>query len=116
MWLLTVVTLVLVSLIMWITNHGGNVDTKMKLAEELPELYGRYAQRLTSGYLTGNRFKRETAPAFVNGIHTLITGPSSFTTQSASSGVLNVAVSIFAMVCTGQPIRINRLHPTPPDP
>jgi hypothetical protein len=103
MWGLTIMTLAIVSLVMWISNHGGTVDTKMALAEELPELYGRYQSRLTSGYLTASRLFRETPPSFANGIHTLITGPSAFSTQSASSGVLNVAVSIFAMVRAAPP-------------
>ena len=51
MWLLSAMTITIVALVMWFTDHGGTIDTKMALAEELPELYGRYQSRLTSGYL-----------------------------------------------------------------
>jgi hypothetical protein len=51
MWLLSALTVAIVALVMWFTDHGGTIDTKMALAEELPELYGRYRSRLTSGYL-----------------------------------------------------------------
>ena len=98
MWLLSMMTLLIVSFVMWFTNHGGTVDSRMKLAEELPELYGRYKSRLTSGYMTTTQFAREVPPSLANGIHTMITGPSAFTTQSAHAGILNVAVSVFAMV------------------
>jgi len=98
MWLLSMMTLLIVSFVMWFTNHAGTVDSRMKLAEELPELYGRYKSRLTSGYMTTTQFAREVPPSLANGIHTMITGPSAFTTQSAHAGILNVAVSVFAMV------------------
>ena len=51
MWLLSAMTITIVALVMWFADHGGTIDTKMTLAEELPELYGRYQSRLTSGYL-----------------------------------------------------------------
>ena len=51
MWILSALTITIVALVMWFTDHGGTIDTKMTLAEELPELYGRYRSRLTSGYL-----------------------------------------------------------------
>lgn len=98
MWLLSMLTLLVVALVMWLTDHGGTIDTKMTLANELPELYGRYKSRLTSGYLTGSRLIREVPPSLANGIHTLITGPSSFTTQAVHAGVLNIAISVFAMI------------------
>ena len=98
MWLLSMLTCLVVALVMWLTNHGGTVDTKLALAKKLPELYGRYQSRLTSGYLTGSRLIREGPPSLANGIHTLITGPSSFSTQAVHAGLLNIAISVFAMI------------------
>jgi len=98
MWLLSMLTCLVVALVMWLTNHGGTVDTKLALAKKLPELYGRYQSRLTSGYLTGSRLIREGPPSLANGIHTLITGPSSFSTQAVHAGFLNIAISVFAMI------------------
>ena len=39
MWLLSMLTCLVVALVMWLTNHGGTVDTKLALAKKLPELY-----------------------------------------------------------------------------
>ena len=34
MWLLSMLTCLVVALVMWLTNHGGTVDTKLALAKK----------------------------------------------------------------------------------
>lgn len=125
MWGLSFMTIFLVAMVMWFVDHGGTIDTKMKLAEQLPEIYGRYQSRMTSGYLvrperrpcpdalialaffppslamsrqTMSRFMKETPRYTVNAMHTLVGNPTGYETKAAASGILNLCVSVFAMV------------------
>ena len=74
------------------------MDTKMRLAEHLPEYYGRVLSKRTEGYLTRSRFLSTIGEYGASMAHTQLGGCSAFSPRTPAAGILNVALAVFSLL------------------
>jgi hypothetical protein len=98
MWLLMGLTLLMMAVVMWLVDHSGTVDFKMRLAEQLPEVYGFHSSNVKNGYLKWSRFASEMPSYAVKMLHSQLGNASAFEPRDGSSSALNVALAVFCVV------------------
>lgn len=98
MWGLSAMTLMLVSLVIWLIDHAGTVKPKMRLAEAIPEIYGQHLASRQRGYFKTARFRAEWPSYAVRAVHTQVGGPSMYEPRVATASLLNITFAVYAMV------------------